>query len=441
MKIGVVSLGCVKNRVDTEQMLALLTDAGHEFTPAPEEADVIIVNTCGFIDPAKEESIQTILEMARHKQTGKCQKLIVTGCLAQRYGEALLSDMPEIDALLGVSQYEHIVSAVERAVQGERVDLRARRNEMLECGRVLTTPAYSAYVRIGEGCDNRCAYCAIPLIRGPYRSRDEEAIVREMRELAEKGAREQILISQDTTRYGRDNGRSLRALIARAARIPGIDWLRVLYMYPDETDLALLEEMARHDNVCRYLDLPLQHASNKMLRAMNRRGTIEEARTLLLRAREMGFTLRTTFIVGFPGETEEDFRELLDFTREMRFERMGAFKYSVEEDTPGASMPGQIPEEVKDERLDRLMRLQAEISREENEKRVGTVCRVLVTGFEGGLYTGRSAMEAPDSDGEIYFTAERELAAGTFADVRIVRADTYDLYGMMKGDAESEPAQ
>ncbi len=436
MKIGVVSLGCVKNRVDTEQMLSLLTQAGYEFTPRPEEAEVLIVNTCGFIDPAKEESIRTILEMAQYKQTGKCQKLIVTGCLAQRYGDALLGDMPEIDTLLGVSQYEQIVDAVERALQGERVDLRQRKTEMLECGRVLTTPAYSAYVRIGEGCDNRCAYCAIPLIRGGYRSREEEAILREMQELSAGGAREQILISQDTTRYGRDNGKSLRALIARAAQIPGIDWLRVLYMYPDETDLALLEEMARHDNVCRYLDLPLQHASNKMLAAMNRRGTTKEARALLMRARDMGFTLRTTFIVGFPGETEADFEELMDFTREMRFERMGAFKYSVEEGTPGASMPGQVSEEIKDERLDRLMQLQAQISREGNEARVGTQCRVLVTGFDKGFYTGRSAMEAPDSDGEIYFTAERELTAGEFVNVEIVRADTYDLYGIMKGDTE-----
>lgn len=253
MKIGVVSLGCVKNRVDTEQMLSLLTQAGHEFTTDPAQAEVLLVNTCGFIDPAKEESIQTILEMAQYKRTGRCKKLIVTGCLAQRYGDALLSDMPEIDALLGVNQYAQIVQAVEEAMQGERVDLRARSNQMLECGRVLTTPAYSAYVRIGEGCNNRCAYCAIPLIRGGYRSRDEQAILDEMRMLSQNGAKEQILISQDTSRYGSDCGGSLRGLIARAALVPGVEWLRVLYMYPDEIDEALLEEMARHDNVCKYL--------------------------------------------------------------------------------------------------------------------------------------------------------------------------------------------
>lgn len=433
MKIGVVSLGCVKNRVDTEQMLSLLVGAGHAFTPDPQEAEVIIVNTCGFIDPAKEESIQTILEMAEYKNTGRCKKLIVTGCLAQRYGDALLSDMPEIDALLGVSQYDKIVEAVESAEAGERPDYRRRSREMLECGRVLTTPAYSAYVRIGEGCDNRCAYCAIPLIRGGYRSRNEQAILNEIDALVSGGAKELILISQDTTRYGRDNGRSLEALVKTVAEKPGVEWLRVLYMYPDETPLSLLEEMAKHGNVCKYLDLPLQHASNKLLKAMNRRGTIEEAEALLLRAREMGFTLRTTFIVGFPGETEEDFQELLDFTRRMRFDRMGAFAYSAEEDTPGAKMPDQVPEEVKQERLDRLMAVQAEVSLALNGERVNTVCRVLVTGFEDGFYVGRSAMEAPDSDGLIYFTAERELDEGEFVNVRIVRADTYDLYGIMEG--------
>lgn len=429
MKIGVISLGCVKNRVDTEQMLALLTAAGHEFTPDPAAADVIIVNTCGFIDPAKTESIETILEMSQYKETGKCQKLLVTGCLSQRYGDALLSDMPEIDGIMGVSQYDKIVEAVHDMMSGKKVDLRERSSEMLECGRVLTTPNYSAYVRIGEGCDNRCSYCAIPLIRGGYRSRDEDKIIEEMQSLAKGGAKEQILISQDTSRFGRDCGGSLKHLIARAAKVEGVEWLRVLYMYPDEIDVDTLVEMTKYDNVCRYLDLPLQHASNKMLKKMNRRGTIESAKELLLRAREMGFTLRTTFIVGFPGETEEDFNELLDFTREMRFERMGAFAYSAEEGTPGAEMEDQIDEEVKQARLDELMTLQAEISRKINEKRVNTTEKVLVTGFEGMFYTGRSEKEAPDSDGEIYFTAERELTPGEFVSVRIVRADTYDLYG------------
>ena len=429
MKIGVISLGCVKNRVDTEQMLAILTQHGHTMIQDPAEAEVLLVNTCGFIDPAKEESIETILEMAQYKQTGKCVKLIVTGCLAQRYGDALKEEMPEIDALVGVSQCERIEEALEMAMQGEKPDFRARHNEMLECGRVLTTPAYSAYVRIGEGCNNRCSYCAIPLIRGDYRSRNEEKILEEMQDLSAGGTREQILISQDTTRYGSDTGSSLQQLIQKGAQVPGVEWLRVLYMYPDETDYALLEEMTKHDNVCKYLDLPLQHASMKMLKAMNRRGDIKDAEKMLLWAREHGFTLRTTFIVGFPGETEEDFEELMEFTRRVRFDRMGAFAYSAEEDTPGAEMPDQIPEEIKQERLDRLMALQAEISRELNEERVGKVYKTLVTGHDGLTYIGRTEMEAPDSDGEVHFFSQRELNEGEFVQVRITRADTYDLYG------------
>ena len=429
MKIGVISLGCVKNRVDTEQMLAILTQHGHTMIQDPAEAEVLLVNTCGFIDPAKEESIETILEMAQYKQTGKCVKLIVTGCLAQRYGDALKEEMPEIDALVGVSQCERIEEALEMEMQGEKPDFRARHNEILECGRVLTTPAYSAYVRIGEGCNNRCSYCAIPLIRGDYRSRNEEKILEEMQDLSAGGTREQILISQDTTRYGSDTGSSLQQLIQKGAQVPGVEWLRVLYMYPDETDYALLEEMTKHDNVCKYLDLPLQHASMKMLKAMNRRGDIKDAEKMLLWAREHGFTLRTTFIVGFPGETEEDFEELMEFTRRVRFDRMGAFAYSAEEDTPGAEMPDQIPEEIKQERLDRLMALQAEISRELNEERVGKVYKTLVTGHDGLTYIGRTEMEAPDSDGEVHFFAQRELNEGEFVQVRITRADTYDLYG------------
>jgi len=429
LKIGVISLGCVKNRVDTEQMLYLLTQRGHTITADAAEADVLLVNTCGFIDPAKEESIETILEMAQYKQTGKCKKLIVTGCLAQRYGDTLKEEMPEIDALVGVSQCERIAEALERALQGEKPDFRARHNEMPECGRVLTTPEYSVYVRIGEGCDNRCSYCAIPLIRGGYRSRDEEKILGEMRDLAQKGAKEQILISQDTTRYGSDMGKSLRELVQKACKVPGVEWLRVLYMYPDETDMALIEEMVAHDNVCRYLDLPLQHASMKMLRRMNRRGDINDAKKMLLKAREMGFTLRTTFIVGFPGETEEDFEELMEFTRQVRFDRMGAFAYSAEEDTPGAEMPDQIPEEIKQQRLDRLMALQAQISRELNEERIGKTYKTLITGHDGLTYIGRTEMEAPDSDGEVHIFSLRELTVGQFENVRITRADTYDLYG------------
>ena len=427
LKIGMISLGCVKNTVDSEQMLRQLTDAGMVITQAPQEADVLIVNTCGFIASAKEESIDTIFEMAEYKKTGRCRTLCVTGCLAQRYKDELLSEIPEIDCLLGVNQYGRLAEYITQALEGKRPADTRRQSGFLECGRVLTTPPYSAYIKIGDGCDNRCAYCAIPLIRGGYRSRDQKAIIAEIRSLAEKGVREHILIAQDTTKYGIDNGSSLAELLEEAAAIPGVEWLRSLYMYPDETSMQLLETMAKHDNICRYLDLPLQHAAPGLLKAMNRRGTVKHTKEMLTAARRMGFCLRTTFIVGFPGETEDDFRALLDFTEEMAFDRMGAFAYSPEEDTPAADMPNQIPEEIKQERLNRLMALQAEISLKRNQKRIGTVEKLLVTGHNGLNYTARSAWEAPDADGEIMLLSSKPLQEGSFIQARITGADTYDL--------------
>ena len=429
MKVGLVSLGCVKNQVDAEQMLSLLVGNGYEFTSVAAEAEIILVNTCGFIQSAKEESIEAILDMARMKQEGKCRVLCVTGCLAQRYEKELLSDIPEIDCLLGVGQLAKLPDMLDKALKGGRPHDVRRDKGFLECGRVLITPPYTAYVKIGDGCDNRCTYCAIPLIRGGYRSRPREAILAEMRALAEKGAKEQILIAQDTTRYGIDTRDSLAALLRDAAKIDGIEWLRVLYMYPDEVTDELLDTMAALPNVAPYLDLPLQHASMRPLPRMNRRGDTETSKRLLKKARDMGFCLRTTFIVGFPGETDADFEELMDFTREMAFDRMGAFAYSAEEDTPAATMPDQVPEEVKQERLDRLMALQAEISLSRNRLRVGTVSKVLVTGHEADGYVGRSVMEAPDADGVIRFASPKALTEGAFVNVRLTDADEYDLYG------------
>ncbi len=429
MKVGLVSLGCVKNQVDAEQMLSLLLGEGYEFTADAAEAEVILVNTCGFIESAKTESIEAILDMARMKQEGKCRVLCVTGCLAQRYEKELLEEIPEIDCLLGVGGQDRLPRMLEEALQGERPHDVRRDRAFLECGRVLLTPPYTAYVKTGDGCDNRCTFCAIPLIRGGYRSRPREAILAEMRELAAKGAKEQILIAQDTTRYGTDTGDSLAELLREASKIEGIEWLRVLYMYPDEVTDELLTTMAALPKVAPYLDLPLQHASMRLLPRMNRRGDTEHNRRLLKKARDMGFCLRTTFIVGFPGETEEDFEELMDFTREMAFDRMGAFAYSPEEGTKAAEMPDQVPEEVKQERLDRLMRLQAEISLTRNRLRVGTVAKVLVTGREGDAYIGRSILEAPDADGVIRFRSAKELTEGSFVNVQITDADEYDLYG------------
>lgn len=431
MKVGVVSLGCVKNQVDTEQMISLLLGEGYERTSDAKEADIILVNTCGFIESAKEESIEAILDMARMKQEGKCRLLCVTGCLAQRYEKELLSEIPEIDCLLGVSQYRRLPEMLKQALDGQRPHSTARETAFLECGRVLTTPPYSAYVKIGDGCDNRCAFCAIPLIRGGYRSRPQQAILDEMKALAAQGVREQILIAQDTTRYGRDTGGSLAALLKEAVKTEGLEWLRVLYMYPDEVTDELLDVMAAEPRIVPYLDLPLQHASERLLKAMNRRGTMESTRALLKKARSLGFCLRTTFIVGFPGETEADFETLMDFTREIAFDRMGAFRFSPEENTRAAAMPDQVPEDVAADRLDRLMTLQGEISLERNQLRLGSAAKVLVTGREGGLYTGRSAFEAPDADGVIRFSAHSAPREGSFVDVRLTEADVYDLKGEM----------
>lgn len=432
MKVGMISLGCTKNLVDSETALGLFKEAGYTFTEDPAQADILMVNTCGFINPAKEESIDTILEMAQYKQTGRCRLLVVTGCLAQRYEKDLLQEIPEIDLMLGVNQYDQLIPAVERALRGQgRESLCGEKYTFLEHERVLTTPAYTAYTRIGDGCSNRCTYCAIPLIRGPYRSRPLADVLGEVRRFAQQGVKEHILIAQDTTRYGTDWQETslLPELMDQAARIPGVEWLRVLYAYPDEADDRLLEVMASHDNICKYLDLPIQHINDTLLRRMNRRGTAADIRRILKKARDMGFTLRTSLIVGFPGETEEQFQELMDFVAEARFDRMGAFAFSPEENTPAAEMPDQIPEEVKQERLDRLMKLQAQISLENNQARIGTVEKVLVTDARDGLFLGRSQREAPDADGAIVFTAKEAPEVGSFVQVRITGAETYDLKG------------
>ncbi|MBQ7864862.1 MAG: 30S ribosomal protein S12 methylthiotransferase RimO [Clostridia bacterium] len=434
VKVGMISLGCNKNRVDSEIALGLLQDRGYTFTGDPAEADILMVNTCGFIEAAKEESIDAILEMAEYKKTGRCKVLVVTGCLAQRYEQSLLEEIPEIDLLMGVNQYEQLADAIDKALQGKRQSLCQEKFNFFEQPRVLTTPFYTAYTRIGDGCNNRCTFCAIPLIRGHYRSRDEKAILAEMESLARHGVREHILVAQDSTRYGTDwqEHTALPELMEKAAAIEGVDWLRVLYCYPDETDQRLLDVMAKHDNICKYLDLPIQHINDTVLKRMHRRGDSSDIRRCLQLARERGFALRTSIIVGFPGETEEQFQELMAFLREAEFDRLGAFAYSAEEDTPAARMPDQIPEEIKQERLDRLMTLQAEISLKRNLLRLGKTEKVLVTDVgEDGLILGRSQFEAPETDGEIVFTAKKTPQIGSFVNVKITQAETYDLMGEM----------
>ena len=434
LKVGMISLGCTKNRVDSEIALGVLKEHGYGFTGDPAEADILLVNTCGFIAPAKEESIDTIFEMAEYKKTGRCRLLVVTGCLAQRYEQNLLEEIPEIDLLMGVNQYEQLADAIDKAMRGKRLSLCADDFSYFEHGRILTTPQYSAYTRLGDGCSNRCTYCAIPLIRGPYRSRPMDRVLGEIRDLARQGVREHILIAQDTTRFGTDwqQKSALPELMDKAAQIEGVDWLRVLYCYPDETDAALLDVMAKHDNICKYLDLPIQHINDDLLRAMNRRGSSVDIRRGLRLARERGFTLRTSIIVGFPGETDAQFEELMDFVREAEFDRMGAFAFSPEDDTPAALMENQIPEEIKQERLDRLMTMQAEISLKRNRMRIGQTERVLVTDVgDDGVCRGRSQFEAPDADGEIIFTADKMPTVGEFCQVKLTQADEYDLMGVM----------
>ena len=421
-----ISLGCAKNRVDSENLLGRLKAAGHEFVDDPAQADAIFVNTCGFIEDAKQESIDAILEMAAARKKGA--KLLVTGCLAQRYSDALMEEIPEIDGLLGVKDYDKALSLLDSDI---RESYTSGTERFPDGERILTTPPYSAFVKISDGCDNRCSYCAIPLIRGRYLSRPYEEIVDECERLAEGGVTEITLIAQDTSRYGNDiYGKTrMSELLRRVAAIEKVKWVRVLYCYPDTTDDELLETIAHTPKVCAYLDLPLQHINDRLLKKMNRRGSSDWIKSRIEKCRQLGVTLRTTMIVGFPGETEEEFQELMDLVRWARFDRLGAFAYSPEEDTPAAAMPDQIDQETKYRRLDQLMMLQQEISMEINESRVGEECTVLCEGWEDGLYYGRSPKEAPESDGNIRFTAQREIQPGEYVKVKILSAEAYDLYG------------
>ncbi len=434
LKVGLDFFGCNKNLVDAEIALGLMRDHGYVITSDLPEADIIIVNTCAFINPAKTESIDGIFEMAQYKQTGKCRLLVVTGCLAQRYASALMADIPEIDILLGVNQYDKLPEAVEHVLQtGERYMSIKDPHVFFEHQRVLSTPDYSAYIRIGEGCSNHCTFCAIPLIRGNYRSRNEDAILKEVRSFAEAGVKEHVLVAQDTTRYGTETHAhsTLPSLMRKCADIPGVEWLRVLYCYPDETSEELLDLMVERDNVCRYLDLPIQHINNDILKRMHRRGDASDIRRCVRLARERNITLRTSIIVGFPGETEEQFEELLDFLGEAQFDRLGAFAYSPEEDTPAARMPNQIDEDIKQERLDRLMRRQAEISLARNRARLGETVKTLILGKnQDGVYEGRSEREAPETDGVLLIDTDKELQRGQFVSVRLTEADYYDIRGV-----------
>lgn len=436
IQIGVISLGCSKNRVDTELMLGALQHRNVSFVADPAQADVIIINTCGFIESAKQESIDTILEMAQYKKTGSLKALIVAGCLSERYREELIQELPEVDAFLGVNAYDAIAEAVDHALAGEAFsEFSAPKAEGNYLDRVLTTPSYYAYVKIAEGCNNRCSYCAIPYIRGNLQSRTMEDIEAEVRMLLKAGVREIILVAQDTTRYGMDlyGKPMLCELLERLAVLPGIVWLRVLYCYPENITDELLDVMQKHETIVKYLDIPIQHLDDTVLKRMHRRNRQDATYALVrkIRQKNPNFIIRTTLIAGFPGETEEQFAVLRQGVEDLAFDRMGVFAYSQEEGTPAAEFPDQVPEEEKEARRDTLMEIQQAISLAANERRVGKIYRVLVEGAgeEDGTYWGRSYAEAPDIDGQILIHSQRPLAEGEFVPVKIESADAYDLYG------------
>lgn len=442
-KVGVISLGCAKNQVDSELMLGKLAQADFDLVQEPSEADVLIVNTCAFIESAREEAIQTILEMAQYKdpEYGKCHTLIVAGCLAERYPTEIVRELPEVDALVGINNYGDIVDVVTQCMRLEterpvcRIDA-VYGVSYMDADRILTTPAGSAYLKVAEGCDNRCSYCAIPLIRGGFRSRPIEAVVAEAKHLAKMGIREINIIAQDTSRYGTDiyGKPALHKLIAALDEIEGIAWIRVLYLYPDELAEELLEAMGKCKKFVHYLDLPLQHISDSVLKRMNRRGTKAEICDVIRRFRKMfpDCIVRTSFIVGFPGETEEDYQELYDFVRDFHFDRVGVFCYSPEEGTQAATMPNQVPETVKEARRAALMELAGEISLKNNQARVGSTIQVITESVsdDGIFYVGRSYGEAPDVDGKVYFTSEEPLNPGDMVSVRIVIGEEYDVTGV-----------
>ena len=441
ISVGVISLGCAKNQVDTELMLGSLREAGYGIVQDPAQADVLVVNTCAFLESAREEAIQTILEMGTYKDpdVGKCRALIVAGCLAERYTKEICAELPEVDGLVGINHCDEVARVVALCLEGASLPVvcvsDAYGVAYMEGSRVLTTPAGSAYIKIAEGCDNRCSYCAIPLIRGGFRSRPMEKIVAEAKALALQGIREINLIAQDTTRYGTDlYGRPMLAALMEALdEIEGIQWIRVLYLYPDEMAEDLLLAMSRCKKFVHYLDLPLQHINNGILKRMNRRGTKEEICSVLRRFRALfpDCIMRTSFIVGFPGETEADFEELYAFIQEFEFDRVGVFCYSPEDGTEAALMENQVPETVKEERRARLMELAQEISLKKNQARVGTQVDVLTESVsdDGIFYVGRSYGEAPDVDGKVYFTAEEPLEPGDLVSVKILIGEEYDVTG------------
>ena len=438
--IGMISLGCAKNQVNAEHMLWLLRQAGYEISPDPDGAELVIVNTCGFIEPAKPEAIDNILAMAQLKAEGRIQKILVTGCLAQRYQEEILKELPEVDGVLGTGSYYDVANAVGQVLSGKRYkrfdDINAAQSED---GRILTTPEYYAYLKIAEGCDNHCAYCVIPKLRGKLRSRPMEELVKEAEQLAADGVKELIVVAQDTSRYGLDlyGERRLAELLRRLCKIDGLVWVRVHYLYPDEMSQELIDVLANEPKIVKYLDIPIQHINDEILRKMNRRGNGEYVRQLFTKLRHEipGLVLRTSLITGLPGEGEEEFEQLCDFLKEYKLERVGAFAFSPEEGTRAAEM--EYPDtEIAKQRAEQVAEIQSRIMDDYNESCVGQVMQVLCEGYDPDedSYYGRTYADSPDIDGKIWFTAEKHIKTGDFVDIHVL--DTYD--GELVGVLEEE---
>ena len=442
MKLLFISLGCDKNLVDTEYMLGILGNEGYAFTDDEQEADIIVINTCCFINDAKEESINTILEMAEYRESGNCKALIVTGCLAQRYQEEIEKEIPQVDAIIGTTAIDEIVAALEEILAGQKQnhyeDINAA--PVTETNRVVTTGGHFAYLKIAEGCDKHCTYCIIPKVRGNYRSVPKESLLKEATELADKGVRELILVAQETTVYGKDlyGKKSLHILLKKLCEIRGIRWIRILYCYPEEIYDELIETIRDEKKICHYLDIPIQHASDRILKRMGRRTSKQELIDIVgkLRKEIPDIVLRTTLITGFPGETEEDHEELKEFVDEMEFDRLGVFTYSPEENTPAAEMADQVSEEVKEERRDELMELQQEISYDRGQDRIGQELLVMIEGkvADESAYIGRTYGDAPKVDGYIFVQTGELLMTGDFAKVRVTGALEYDLIGVLSDE-------
>ena len=443
MKLLCISLGCDKNLVDTEMMLGLLNRDGYTFTDDEYEADVIVINTCCFIGDAKEESVNTILEMAQRKIDGNCKALIVTGCLAQRYKQEIIDEIPEVDGILGTSTYDEISNVLKKALGGEGSVSCFHDLDLLpqtETDRILTTGGHYAFLKIAEGCDKHCTYCIIPTLRGNYRSVPMENLIKEAEKLADKGVKELILVAQETTLYGVDlyGKKSLPELLKKLCRISGIQWIRIQYCYPEEITDELIEVMKEESKICRYLDMPIQHASDRILKRMGRRTSKEQLKDIInkLRSEIPDIALRTTLISGFPGETEEDHEELMEFVDEMEFERLGVFAYSAEEDTPAAEFPDQVPQEIKEDRRDAIMELQQEISLDLSQSMVGKTLEVMIEGkvADENAYVARTYMDGPGVDGMIFVQTGEELMSGDFAKIRVTGAMEYDLIGELEDE-------